>query len=319
MRAITPQAGRRAITAVVVTWLASAGWPMAARAYATWSPGCFGCHGSFSDGTYMSSADSTSWGTDLMQGHLNFMGSACNLCHQPPGGTPRSPVYIALSAGITGYAPISCLGCHGRPRDVTGVCVVGGGDPSTINPANCGMGRGLRKHHANAGVTICAGCHTDGATTAVVAGESAPPAYYFTPDTAHPNKPTSSCNLAAAPGNENKFGATGLDNDGDTLRDTADPDCLDGDGDGILNGNDNCRLVGNADQYDADNDGYGNICDADLNNSGLVTTTDYTILRNRLNTADPVADLNHSGLVTIADYTILRNRLNTAPGPSGLH
>ena len=44
-------------------------------------------------------------------------------------------------------------------------------------------------------------------------------------------------------------------------------------------------------QLDADGDGYGNICDADLNNSGTVTT---------------------------ADFAILRARLNTAPGPSGL-
>jgi hypothetical protein len=43
------------------------------------------------------------------------------------------------------------------------------------------------------------------------------------------------------------------------------------------------------------------------------------MLRNVLNTANANADLNHSGTVTTADYTILRNRLNTAPGPSGLH
>ncbi len=92
----------------------------------------------------------------------------------------------------------------------------------------------------------------------------------------------------------------------------------DADGDGVPDAQDNCTNVRNADQYDADGDGYGNICDADLNNSGQVTVADYTILRNRLNTADPVADLNHSGNVTVADYTILRNRLNTAPGPSGL-
>ena len=96
--------------------------------------------------------------------------------------------------------------------------------------------------------------------------------------------------------------------------DRADPDH-----DGIDSSVDNCTLVANPDQFDADGDGYGNICDADLNNSGLVTQTDYTILRNRLSTTDPVADLNHSGRVTITDYTLLRKRLNTQPGPSGLH
>ena len=92
----------------------------------------------------------------------------------------------------------------------------------------------------------------------------------------------------------------------------------DSDGDGRADGLDNCRMVTNANQYDADHDGYGNICDADLNNSGLVTSSDYTILRNALNTANAIADLNGSGLVTSTDYTILRNRLNTVPGPSGL-
>ncbi len=93
----------------------------------------------------------------------------------------------------------------------------------------------------------------------------------------------------------------------------------DADGDGVFDHIDNCALASNPDQYDADADGYGNICDADLNDSGLVTSSDYTILRNRLNSNDPVADLNHSGSVTTSDYTILRNKLNQPPGPSGLH
>ncbi len=93
----------------------------------------------------------------------------------------------------------------------------------------------------------------------------------------------------------------------------------DTDGDGVLDALDNCTLVANPSQYDADGDGYGNICDADLNQSGRVTSTDYLILRNALNTTNPVCDLDSSGSVTVADYTILRKRLNTPPGPSGLH
>ena len=67
------------------------------------------------------------------------------------------------------------------------------------------------------------------------------------------------------------------------------------DGDGIADGTDNCRLIPNGplipdagghSQLDSDGDGYGNICDADLNSSGLVTSGDYTILRNALNTAN---------------------------------
>ena len=93
---------------------------------------------------------------------------------------------------------------------------------------------------------------------------------------------------------------------------------VDSDGDGIVDGLDNCITTPNPSQRDADHDGYGNTCDADLNNSGTVTTSDYLIMRSRLNTTDPAADLNDSGRVTSADYMILRGRLNTVPGPSGL-
>ena len=108
------------------------------------------------------------------------------------------------------------------------------------------------------------------------------------------------------------------------------------DGDGIFDTLDNCKLVPNNDagtvpnssgvlksQLDADHDGYGNACDGDLNNSGLVTSQDNTLLRNVLNQLYNVsptaasADMNGSGTVTSQDNTLLRNRLNSAPGPSG--
>ena len=98
----------------------------------------------------------------------------------------------------------------------------------------------------------------------------------------------------------------------------------DTDTDGIADAIDNCRLESNPNQQDADNDGYGNPCDPDLNNSGLVTAADFAILRSVLglsassSATAAAADLNNSGLVTTADFAILRTRLNTAPGPSGL-
>ena len=105
----------------------------------------------------------------------------------------------------------------------------------------------------------------------------------------------------------------------------------DTDADGVVDLADNCTLVANngqpgtgTSQLDADADGYGNICDADINNSGTVTTGDFGLLRSVLNQAAgssataAAADLNGSGTVTTADFAILRARLNTAPGPSGL-
>ncbi len=99
----------------------------------------------------------------------------------------------------------------------------------------------------------------------------------------------------------------------------------DTDADGAYDAQDNCINAANGpivpdaggySQLDADGDGYGNMCDGDLNNSGSVTSSDYTILKNALNTSDPNADLNGSGLVTISDYSILRAQLNEPPGPS---
>lgn len=100
---------------------------------------------------------------------------------------------------------------------------------------------------------------------------------------------------------------------------------VDTDGDGVPDAADNCSNAANAAQLDANGDGYGNICDPDLNNSGMVTAADYAILRSVLNQSAgsgptaAAADLNGSGNVTAADYAILRSRINTAPGPSGLH
>jgi beta-glucanase (GH16 family) len=98
----------------------------------------------------------------------------------------------------------------------------------------------------------------------------------------------------------------------------------DTDGDGVLEYLDNCKLSANPTQLDADLDGYGNICDGDINNSGTVTTADFGLLRSVL--GQPVgfsataaaADMNGSGTVTTADFGLLRARLGTAPGPSAL-
>lgn len=98
----------------------------------------------------------------------------------------------------------------------------------------------------------------------------------------------------------------------------------DGDGDGVPDTLDNCRDVANPGQQDANGDGYGNRCDADLDNNGTVTVADYGILRSVLGlpaSASPTAaaaDLDSSGRVTTTDYALLRGRLGTAPGPSGL-
>jgi hypothetical protein len=98
----------------------------------------------------------------------------------------------------------------------------------------------------------------------------------------------------------------------------------DADGDLIQDTADNCVLVANTSQLDADNDGNGNACDGDLDNSGLVTSADYIIMKSVLgdtsasSSTAAVADLDGSGTVNTLDLLRLRVMMGSAPGPSGL-
>jgi len=160
---------------------------------------CADCHGAFASGPtpYLSQHDGAAWknpttaaNMNIHDGHRTYMlSSDCNACH----GATRTPVILNLSNGGTGLQPIGCSGCHN--------------------------GDGLRQHHESSGAYACSGCHAPGTPPA----ENVAPPYYFTPDAAHPNKPTDPCN---ANGSESRVAPTaGLDNDGNLLYDAADPAC----------------------------------------------------------------------------------------------
>ncbi len=93
----------------------------------------------------------------------------------------------------------------------------------------------------------------------------------------------------------------------------------DRDGDGIPDSQDNCSAVANSNQRDGDNDGYGDACDGDINNDGIVNSIDVAQLRGAFGSRQSRGDLNGDGVVNSADVALLRKFFATRPGPSALH
>jgi hypothetical protein len=92
----------------------------------------------------------------------------------------------------------------------------------------------------------------------------------------------------------------------------------DTDEDGIADEDDNCTLVPNADQRDTNGDGFGNICDPDLDNDGITNFIDLGTMRSVFFSADPDADFNGDGVVNFVDLGIMRSLFFQPPGPSGV-
>jgi choice-of-anchor B domain-containing protein len=97
------------------------------------------------------------------------------------------------------------------------------------------------------------------------------------------------------------------------------PELLDTDGDGVPDEQDNCTLVANPDQRDTHGDGYGNICDPDLDNNGTVNFQDLGLLRTAFFTNGPGqdADFNGDNAVNVIDLGVMRQYFFGPPGPSG--
>lgn len=91
---------------------------------------------------------------------------------------------------------------------------------------------------------------------------------------------------------------------------------MDTDNDSVDDSVDNCTNVGNAAQRDSDGDGFGNVCDLDLNNDCVVNATDLGVLRTVFFTNDEDADSNGDGVVNAIDLGAMRNAFFAAPGPA---
>jgi hypothetical protein len=120
-------------------------------------------------------------------------------------------------------------------------------------------------------------------------------------------------------------GQWGMAYDGDNLHSgwhAGDVDAVslvnDSDGDGIPDEQDNCTLQPNDDQRDTDNDGYGNACDADFDNSGFVNFADLATFKQAFGSTDEAADFDNSGFVNFADLAAFKELFGAPPGPSAL-
>ncbi|MBI5787621.1 MAG: VWA domain-containing protein [Candidatus Schekmanbacteria bacterium] len=95
----------------------------------------------------------------------------------------------------------------------------------------------------------------------------------------------------------------------------------DSDRDGICDEKDNCILIYNPNQCDTNGDGYGNICDPDINNDCYVNTADLAALKAAFGTCDghlqynKNADFNCDKCVNTADLAILKKYFGKQPGP----
>ena len=107
---------------------------------------------------------------------------------------------------------------------------------------------------------------------------------------------------------------------GDGASQQAAADETDTDKDGVPDSRDNCIARPNANQRDSDADGYGDACDADANNDGLVNSLDLSLVRAAFGSRGANrADLNGDGIVNALDLALVRSLFATRPGPSAWH
>jgi hypothetical protein len=83
----------------------------------------------------------------------------------------------------------------------------------------------------------------------------------------------------------------------------------------VIDGGDNCSARPNPDQRDSNHDGYGNACDPDLDNNGVVNFGDFALFRGGFGGSDPDLDFNGDGAVNFGDLAILADYFLGSPGP----
>lgn len=100
------------------------------------------------------------------------------------------------------------------------------------------------------------------------------------------------------------------------------------DSDGVPDAYDNCKSTANGpllpvgagcEQEDGNLDGYGNACDADISNNGIVDLPDLSaVLTNLGSTSAAAVDLSCNGIVDLPDLSSVLTKLGQVPGPTDL-
>ena len=94
----------------------------------------------------------------------------------------------------------------------------------------------------------------------------------------------------------------------------ADSDC-----DTVIDALDNCLSKANAGALfcDSDNDGYGNACDTDYNQTFTTNVIDFGIFKQNFGQPGET-DHNCNGTTNLLDFGVFKQNYGLPPGPSGL-